>query len=366
MKVKITVLIILLMYVHSSMAQIQDKINIAVIDLDSRGGLSDTEIGILTDRLRSMLVRTNSFDVVDRGMMEEILKEQGFQMSGCTSMDCAVEAGKILGVEQMVSGTVGRLGSLYTVDIALIDVETSRIMKSLTRDHSGEIEGLIGIMQSVAEELAGVQKTAPVAGGSLDVSTKPDNADIYIDGVLKGKTPKKIDRITPGEHILKIQKQGYKTIEGKFTIVVNKTKEYDMDLKKLYTLSVSSNPSNAAVLINNKNVGQTPFNYEVEEDTRLSVKIVKQDYNVYTKNLHITDHEKLKVNLNPVATASKTKDQETEIKKDSGSSKTWLWIGAGAVAVGTAAFLLMPKSSSGDEPPVVNGGDFPLPPDRPQ
>ena len=58
-------------------AQENGKTNIAVIDLSSRGGLSTSEIGTLTDRLRSLLVRTNAFNVVDRGKMEEILAEQG-------------------------------------------------------------------------------------------------------------------------------------------------------------------------------------------------------------------------------------------------------------------------------------------------
>ncbi len=84
----------------SSKAQSVKKKNIAVIDLDSRGGLSKSEVGTLTDRLRSMLVRTHAYTVVDRGLMEDVLSEQGFQMSDCTSTDCAVEAGKIMGVEQ--------------------------------------------------------------------------------------------------------------------------------------------------------------------------------------------------------------------------------------------------------------------------
>lgn len=367
MKRKWITLIIFLILCSFSIAQVQDKINIAVIDLDSRGGLSESEIGILTDRLRSMLVRTNAFDVVDRGLMQDILKEQGFQISGCTSMDCAVEAGKILGMEQMVSGTVGRLGSLYTVDISLINVETSRIMKSLTRDHRGEIEGLIGIMKSVADELAGVQEKTPVTGGRLDVSTKPAQADIYIDGNLKGKTPLKIDGITPGEHVLKIQKSGYKAIEGKFSVEANKVKEYSMDLKRLYTLSVSSNPGDAVVLINNKKVGKTPIKYEVEENTRLTLQVVKPNYNLYKKNLHITGDDQISITLNPAAIAAKQDERDIEIKKEGDGGKTWLWVGAGAAAVGAAAFLLMPKNPTGDESaPPIEANDFPAPPSRPQ
>ena len=121
-----SIFILFLMMTTGRAEQATKKINIAVIDLESRGGLTPSEVGSLTDRLRSVLVRTSAFNVVDRGAMEDILKEQGFQMSGCTSTDCAVEAGKILGVEQMVSGTIGRIGKLYTIDVVMIDVSTSK------------------------------------------------------------------------------------------------------------------------------------------------------------------------------------------------------------------------------------------------
>ena len=35
-------------------------------------------------------------------MMEQILVEQGFQQSGCTTNECMVEVGKLIGVENIV------------------------------------------------------------------------------------------------------------------------------------------------------------------------------------------------------------------------------------------------------------------------
>ena len=56
-------------------AQTDSKLNIAVIDLETQGGLSPQEAAILTNRLRSSLVATNVFNVLDRGLMDEILTE---------------------------------------------------------------------------------------------------------------------------------------------------------------------------------------------------------------------------------------------------------------------------------------------------
>ena len=50
------------------------------------------------DRLRANYSIRN-IKVIEREMMEEIIKEQGFQQSGCSTDECMVEVGKLIGVE---------------------------------------------------------------------------------------------------------------------------------------------------------------------------------------------------------------------------------------------------------------------------
>ncbi|MBI4370289.1 MAG: hypothetical protein HY547_08680, partial [Elusimicrobia bacterium] len=62
------------------------KLQVAVVDFEGRG-LSDLEVGALTDFFRSGLVNTNAFLIVDRGNMDKILTEQKFQQTGCTTQE---------------------------------------------------------------------------------------------------------------------------------------------------------------------------------------------------------------------------------------------------------------------------------------
>ena len=89
------------------------KSNVAILQFDA-ANISEAEVGILTDRLSTELVKLGSFTVVERSQMEEVLKEQGLQQSGCTTSECAVEVGFLLGVDKMITGSIGRIGSLYT------------------------------------------------------------------------------------------------------------------------------------------------------------------------------------------------------------------------------------------------------------
>ena len=87
----------------------QVKQRIAVLNLESVG-VSKTESITLTDRLRSELVKTGSFTIIERSEMDEILQEQGFQLTGCTTDECVVEAGKVLNVSHICAGRLARHG----------------------------------------------------------------------------------------------------------------------------------------------------------------------------------------------------------------------------------------------------------------
>ena len=133
----------------------QAKESVAVMDMEGRG-ISAIEAATLTDRMRSELVATGVVTVVERGAMQAILAEQDFQLSGCTSDECAVEVGQLLGVTMMIAGTVGKIGSTYTLDLRTIDIETGAISGTMTRDYRGEIDGLITEIEYIAWELVGL------------------------------------------------------------------------------------------------------------------------------------------------------------------------------------------------------------------
>lgn len=159
-----------LIFLFSQNCYSQKLPRIAVLEFEGLG-ISKEEAEPLTDRFRGELVRTNAFIVISRDQMDEILKEQAFQLTGCTSTECAVQAGKILNVQKIVVGKIGRVGKTYTVDISFIDIETARIEKSFNRDYKGEIEGLLPILRDIVFEMIPPRK---------GITKKP----LYISGIF--------------------------------------------------------------------------------------------------------------------------------------------------------------------------------------
>jgi hypothetical protein len=129
-----------------------------MLTLEARGGLSAEEAAIISDRLQEHLVQTGIFEIVERGKITEILNEQGFQQSGvCNTAECAVEVGKIIGAEQMVAGSIGKVGKIFSFAVRVFDVGTSRIVKVVSRDYEGQIEKLLTqVARDIAREIAGL------------------------------------------------------------------------------------------------------------------------------------------------------------------------------------------------------------------
>jgi LPXTG-motif cell wall-anchored protein len=144
------------------------KLNVAVLEFDARGGVSKEDAASLSDAFQGQIIETNEFIVVDRNRIKAILQEQGFQQSeACSEVECMVDVGRILKVEKMFSGTIGKVGKIYTVNIQLIDIATAQIIENKSRRHDGAIEELLtDVIPELAAEMA-----KGLSGKEVQVST---------------------------------------------------------------------------------------------------------------------------------------------------------------------------------------------------
>jgi hypothetical protein len=124
--------------------------------LKNTSGVTQGEAEIITDRLRVELFNTGKVSVMERDQMQEVLKEQQFQQSGaCSDEACLVKMGQILGVEQLATGTIGKLGSMYLLNVRMISIETAQVTRVVSRDIDGGIEEVIGYLWPIAAEITG-------------------------------------------------------------------------------------------------------------------------------------------------------------------------------------------------------------------
>jgi hypothetical protein len=120
--------------------------------------------------------------------------------------------------------------------------------------------------------------------GKIDVQSKPDNSDIYLDGNLVGRTPMVIENVTKGFHTIKIQKNDFSTMEDVINISAGSVYNYTKNIEQLATLEIKSNPEKVRINIDDKLFLKTPWKGDLASGSH---KINFSKPNYFEKNLDV-------------------------------------------------------------------------------
>ncbi|ACS33301.1 PEGA domain-containing protein [Thermococcus gammatolerans] len=137
--------------------------------------------------------------------------------------------------------------------------------------------------------------------GTLEISSSPSGAKVYINGTYKGVTPLTLT-MEPDTYVVTLVKEGYKEYSKTVVVYPGGTTEVYAFLEIAPALlKVESNPSEAEVYIDGTYIGVTPVgNYELQPGT-YKVKLVKYGYQNYTTTITLKagENRTLKVTLTP-------------------------------------------------------------------
>ncbi len=133
----------------------------------------------------------------------------------CTGEEkCLAAIGKKLGVEVVVTGTVGSLGDAYILNIKAIDVASAKTIQRIQTDPlRGSPDDLIeGVRVAAYRLLAPTQ-----LHGALQIQSDLVGAAVELDSKSIGKTPLPnqglISKLALGPHKLKVSAPGYAPFE---------------------------------------------------------------------------------------------------------------------------------------------------------
>ncbi|TAN43688.1 MAG: hypothetical protein EPN22_09695 [Nitrospirae bacterium] len=135
----------------------------------------------LTESIRRELVMSGKYDVVDRGNMNKILGEQKFQMSGCVSGQCIVEAGQLLGAGKIISGSVSMIGKTYYLTLSLISVETGKIENVSEDECKCAVDDLLKSSKRLVKKLLGESVPEQQTTGTATTPSAPFSKGEYKD-----------------------------------------------------------------------------------------------------------------------------------------------------------------------------------------
>ena len=151
-----TILSLILSYYPSVSYAKNTQQYIALLNLEAKGVTSE-EASIITDRFRAHFVNMSKFKVMERSNMDKILKEQGFQQTEyCNTTECSVKIGQILSVNVIITGSVTKLGGIFSINVRMLDVQTGQIIKEDFEDCKCPIEDVLStVTKNIANKIAG-------------------------------------------------------------------------------------------------------------------------------------------------------------------------------------------------------------------
>jgi hypothetical protein len=119
--------IIAMLLTLAAMAQ-----NSKVAVFDPAGRVDDEIKTIIREEISSVIVTITGYTVLEREMIDMVLKENRFQASGVVDDSQISEMGRRMGANLVLVTSVTQTGSEYYISCKLIDVETARIEKHET------------------------------------------------------------------------------------------------------------------------------------------------------------------------------------------------------------------------------------------
>jgi hypothetical protein len=140
------------------------------------------------------------------------------ELRECTGEEkCLTAIGKKLGVDVVVTGTVGAIGENYVLNIKAVDVKTGTQLRRISSDPlRGSPDELIDSVRVAAYRLLAPEQ---IYGGILMLSDLV-GGQVLLDGKVVGKTPLSapLNKLALGPHTLRVEAVGYAPFEEKVEV----------------------------------------------------------------------------------------------------------------------------------------------------
>ena len=302
----------------SSIFAQEGKFAVSILDFTGED-VQDKVLRACYQQLETSLIESNRFTVIEKNKREELLEEQKFQSSGVCDEACAVEIGQLVGAEYLMLGEIIGFADLYQVNIKIINIEKGDVAEKVTDQISGGMRELLNGMEEASREIVrriaagsapqqitqqtGLPTVVQKTYGTIDITTDPQGANILIDGVEVGVTPKTIPNLETGPHNLILVYPGYERLQKRIMVEDGKTipiSEYLVP--KTGSLSILSDPIGATVYLDNFVKGQTPLDIPELPVKDYMIRLELKDYQMLERRVTVqyAENTTQKYSLDPL------------------------------------------------------------------
>ena len=160
--------------------------------------------------------------LVEREQMGKVLNEVELQMSGIFDPDQTVKIGKMTKADILIIGSYGGNENNIILTIKAVDVATGRVLDGKV------VQGSSSRIFDMASQSA-ISMAAVISGnniGYISISSNPDGADVYIDGLNVGRSPVVDIKVAAAKHTVSVVKENYIDVESTIDIGINEHEKW--------------------------------------------------------------------------------------------------------------------------------------------
>lgn len=196
--------------------------SLAVLDFNTTFEADNKNARNISRFIRIGLTKEYDFDVADNDESDKILLKQDFQFKGnCEDISCDVKKGMLIGVDYLISGALNSIDDNYFLVIKLININKKELVGMVSKDIpkasitqiKENVKELVANLFSEKDEITN-DTTSSLSRKlcKIDITSKPDSASVFINGIKTGFAPYVNSKVLPGEYKVDIKLGNHKTI----------------------------------------------------------------------------------------------------------------------------------------------------------
>lgn len=114
-----------------SKMELDNRMEIAIVDLTYLDGHSDDLCKYLAEELTTQLTQSKKYKVIERRMLQKVLEEQKISATDMMDAANAKNLGKLLGVKALVTGSIADRGASIRINMRLLATDTGEVFDAV-------------------------------------------------------------------------------------------------------------------------------------------------------------------------------------------------------------------------------------------
>ena len=140
----------------------RQKQNIAMMNLVAMDELSQEEANLYSKRILREFGDMPQYNSLGQSDIANRLRQNNINPSDCYTNDCAVQAGKILGADFVVIGSLSKTGSHFSITMKMVSVQQGVEVNSVQEEFTGNEVQFLDYLSELTPKMVVNQPRQPV------------------------------------------------------------------------------------------------------------------------------------------------------------------------------------------------------------